>query len=217
MKETLSVEIFRDADNTELDITPVQAGVSMVADVVPQLQIVKDTRKIRLGASASEALRAESIRWPHLESDLSIVVTERELKHDKSARYRLGFTERWLQKGKSLAIIDSLSLGVEFTTAHELGHMLGLQTPYPEDPHHCLNATCLMRASQTKTTQFERIQKKGLGNILERYGLRAAEYLKRDVALENAFCDTCKQDIARRSFFLIKFLDGDKSIPLNWL
>lgn len=218
MKQSLSVEIFRDVNYPDVDTDVALEGIDLINSVVTNLEIVQDTRRLRLGGEATESIRTENIRWPQLDHDLSIVLTRRELLTDSSneAATKVGSALRFPRTAQGVAIVNVNSFNPAATIAHEAGHLLGAQ--YPEhavDTYHCEDETCTMHATMTITNDVERVKKRGLSNWLERHGYRPADYRDVQRSPETTFCDSCRNQLSRRAFFLLEHKRG-KFVPEEW-
>ena len=219
MQNSITVEVFRDADSPEIDTNIGVEGASFVSLATPNLEVVKDTRKLRIPGKESDTLHSGFINFPPLTSNFNILLTTKKVGsiaiQDGITKETVGFAMKLTAPDRSIAVVNVETPDPHLIVAHEIGHMLNLKYPNHSDPAHCETPFCLMCASTTSVTTSERIKKRGLDGLLERRGWRPAEYEERTTTQNTSFCDPCNDQLARKSFFLLKHLKGE-TIPESW-
>ena len=214
MRTNLTVEIFRDFEFPDSDIRIAHDGIEKANVAAKHLEIVRDTRRLRLGADPTQPLDTDAIRWPRLESDISIVLTGRALLTATSMENAttVGVAHMMPSGEQSVAIINTLGFNAIDTVAHETGHMLHLTYNGNKDRAHCENKNCTMHAVVDGYKDTERVKKTGINAWMERRGYRTAEYIEKMFANNTDFCDPCQVQLAQRAFFLLQHKQG-KHVP----
>jgi len=221
MSEKIKVEIFRDASaSSPLDINIAHEGLAKISHQINSdpFEVISDTRKLRVSRDPSRPLDILKTNWPRLEADYTIVLTDRTVvgttqneTHGTAVRYK----DRNYING--IAIVKADVIQPEIVAAHEVGHLMGITYPLNgETSQHCASPDCLMHDKIKYEETSERIPKKGVPALLERLGYIPAEYISRERNVAQRFCTPCQEQLARKAFFSLKYLNGESVSP-SWL
>lgn len=224
IKQKLSVEIFRDERCEENNVSKIGHGIEYVNTLSDErLDIIESSRRLRF-SGPSETLDVTRVRLSQQRADLNIIATDRKLltpseanRHTETLGVAIGANIPRLGR---LAFVSTMeNKAVASTTAHELAHLLNLKKE--GDRHdgagHCDLENCFMhKINAGIITRSERVTQRGLKAVLERNGLRAAEYRQVSTSSSNSFCDECVPQISKNTYFLQEFKNGS-SIPPDWI
>jgi len=222
MSEKIKVEIFRDVSaSSSLDTTIAHEGLEKIVAQINSnpFEVIRDTRKLRITNDASSPVNFDGIHWPRLEADYSIILTDKLILNKNSHNQTYGAAVRYADRNliNGIAMVRTDVTQPELVSAHEVGHLMGIQ--YPKDSErnsHCQSPYCVMHEYVMHKETNERISKKGIPRILERYGYIPAEYKTVEKSIAQRFCTPCQEQLARKAFFSLKYLNGE-SISPSWL
>jgi hypothetical protein len=214
MKQSISVEIFREVTSPDVDVQIAHEGLAAVNAIAKNLEIIKDTRKLNLGGEAGAPL-SRNIRWPFLQPDLAVILTNRPFGETELGPdyIKVGHSERLLHLDRAISIVNVNASNPVATVAHETGHMLGLTYANQEDSMHCELESCTMNAAIKESVGS--LISSEIYNWFEEQGLRTPGHKNRYAKDGTEFCDPCQEQLARRSFFLLQHKQG-KHIPESW-
>jgi len=222
MSEKIKVEIFRDVSaSSALDIDIAHEGLAKIVAQINSnpFEVLRDTRKLRVTNDASSPINFEAINWPSFEADYSIILTDKKIISKDSHRETFGTAIRYADRNyiNGIAVVRTDTIQPELTAAHEVGHLMGVKYPERDALYlHCQSPLCVMHEQAKHMETTERIAKKGLSGILERYGYRPAEYATVEKSIAQKFCTSCQEQLARKAFFALKYLNGESMSP-SWL
>ena len=221
-RNNISVEIFRDKDRKEISVDSAEMGIDHLSRVARGIEIVRTTRLLRITNNtntAAEVINTANIDWPsNLSADLNIVLTDRRLHSDGSARLGVAHPTSGIG-GKKVAVVDVFSSPQPaLTVLHESGHLLNAKASGEkwDGEAHCTDPDCVMYPSFEIDIVEERVRQKGINAWRERMGFRMAEYRQVIRPRAETFCDECALEIDKRSFFWLKAKSGE-TIPKDWL
>lgn len=205
-QKKLTVEIFRDADRPNLPLDVAEPGIDEVRRITAGIEIVRTTRLLRVARPDQRMIKSDGIRWPNLDADFNIIVTDRPLVTVSGLR-EYGHAET--QRGSAnlgVAIIDTANPDYPIPmVAHEFGHLFDVKKTGEnwDGHHHCRDEDCFMQIypSETKIVS-ERIRQSGVKNFMERHGYRKAQYVDKKTSNANKFCEECAEQIDKEAFFL---------------
>lgn len=200
----ISVEIFHDIDN-EYDMTEsALEGVTLVNAFARALEVTRTTRKLRVNHSPEQPLTASNVTWPTFDTPLSIVLTHRPIIQTGRQDSAYGVA----LEPENIAIVSATAPRPATTVAHELGHLLHAR--YSGNNNHCSNESCVMHSYvQPDKIVSRRVKKRGIAGWMERNGYRPAEYTRGYEQSNGEFCSPCKEQLAKRAFFMAKHLQGE--------
>lgn len=217
MQKQLSIEVYRDVDTPEVDPAIGVAGIDIVNAVTNNsLRLVASSRKIRIAQADSPLIDASKVRWGSSPLDMRLVLTNRSLRVNGRER-AIGFSDLNPEHSGGTAVVSTSGIGAagpESTVAHELGHLFNMQYK-TEDSHHCNSDTCIMHSELKRQIEDMRVPRRGIQRWLERSGRIMPEYQTVETNLNTQFCEPCEHQLARRAFFMIKYLQG-QYVPSEW-
>lgn len=150
----LTAEIYRDAYSPELSIEPAIYGIDIVKSIAPWIKVNRQ-EKIAFDNNATGPIDVDEAFWPDSDADIAIVLTRRDLHNVVSNDHMLGQTARldfigvtmtWL-KPRYRQIVAVNTGGIkrpEHIVAHEIGHVLGVESKNGPVETHCPDKKCLM-------------------------------------------------------------------------
>lgn len=176
--------MLRDAETPHIDTAPAMEAITFVNHLVGNpLEVVRDDRTVQLTEQPHPVIRSSEVTWPPAAIILKLVLTKRDLAIDE--RYDiLGYTNRYDLSSSGISVINTNDMNIvtpQFTITHELGHLFGLRyTPtsdWPGDTKHCHDRDCIMYHHAQESAAL----------------------------IEEAFCDSCHTQLAKRAFYMCKF------------
>lgn len=221
MSEFIKVEILRDISaSSPIDVAIAREGLAKVASKLSSdpFEIIEDSRKIRIARRESTPVKITNINFPKLEANYAVILTDKDIIND-SVNETYGIAQRFTDQGlvNGVAIVRVNTVEPELTTAHEVGHLMNIHydTIDTHNPH-CATQGCLMTQYAQHEEVSERVRKKGIPAFLERQSLQPAEYRSVERSIAREFCPNCNEQLARRAFFALKYLNGETVSP-SWL
>ncbi|HEV7952090.1 MAG TPA: hypothetical protein VGO98_01830 [Candidatus Saccharimonadales bacterium] len=205
-QKKLTVEIFRDADRSNLSLDVAEPGIDEVRRIIAGIEIVRATRLLRITRPDQHMIKSDRMRWPKLDADFNIILTDRPLVTGSGIReYGHAETHRG-STNLGIAIIDTATPDYPVSiVAHEFGHLFDVKKTGEtwDGRHHCRDEDCFMQIypSETKIVP-ERVRQSGVKNFMERYGYRKAQYVDIKTSNANRFCEECAEQIDKEAFFL---------------
>lgn len=178
----INLEIFRDSATPDVSVDGVLSGLLETAEIIPELEIIDNNRRIRTGPRRNKNVITNDIRLPKLRADLGMIVTSRRLVvPNPDGRVLAGNTvvgNTWPYAITPFSILDANSTSPRITAKHELGHLLHIPRSGEsfDGDCHCMGDYCVMHA------------------IISR---------ERD-----DYCDNCKPQLARSALRLIEYKRG---------
>ena len=221
MSEKIKVEIFLDdLASSSPDANIIHEGLEKIAHQINSnpFEVIGDTRKLRISHDPSRPINILKTNWPRLEADYAIVLTDRNIV-GSTPNETLGSAVRYRDRNhiNGLAVIKATAIQPEIITAHEVGHLMGVEYPLnSEFDMHCASPDCLMHDKVRYEHISERIPKKGFRGLLERLGYVPAEYIDSERHAAQSFCTPCQEQLAKKAFFSLKYLNGESVSP-TWL
>lgn len=197
-----TIEIFQDRDNVRHDVSRIHEGIGIVQAITGGLEVIDDTRKIKIANEGARHVVARNIRWPQFLADMNIVVTEKAIQKEAITRAstveKRKATDGTAVTGLGVVLIAARSPRASTTTAHELGHLFGLKTGgslYAPHSLHCADVNCLMhpvvleKPSDELDNMLDVIGvKRFLGGFLKNVPQRATNY-------QTDFCFECVRQL----------------------
>jgi|GEM_PF-5362634 len=221
MERPLSVEVLRDADAPQLDITPVIEGVEYFNDVTDGLLTISNTsRRMRIAHADSSTVHGSLLNFKTPETDIQLVLTDRNLRIDSSPR-AVGYAVQNTKSSGGVAVISTNSsvTPAELTTAHELGHLVRLRYGATYTEHHCTDDQCLMHAHTNTINVPIPTQRPLFRHFIpfadQLFPMYVPDFTTEEVMVNTSFCDTCIHQLGRRAFFITEARKG-RYIPPEW-
>lgn len=193
-KPTASVEIFHDVYCGEQDTEGVLQGLAIVEAIAGQLDVVRDTRKLKLTFSSYDPVQMDKIRWPQLGADFNLVLTSRTIVNNNYPIEGVSL-RNGLQR---VAIVDSEYEHLPIVVAHELGHLFRLkETGQVAIDGHCALPECVMAAGAEAPRKTMPKSSSRTERILGKLGLKAAEFVEVNDYDSKHFCDECSDQLEK--------------------
>lgn len=202
----IAVEIFHDTAMSTKSTDIALEGITIVNEFTSSaLMPSQVNRKLHTDPNPNRAIRPGHINWPNLPAPMSILLTNRQIEAPFANVSAHGLTSSIAR----LAIVNVSSPQPAITTAHEIGHLL--HASYPNKPtDHCPDEACTMHTYLKPDIEVsQRVKRKGLSGWLERNGYLQAEYKNSIEPGNNKFCTPCQEQLAKRAFFMAKYLQGE--------
>lgn len=184
MERKIPIEILCDAETPNIDTAPAIEAVDFINNLVGDpLEVVRYSQTVQLTKESHPIIRSSEVIWPREAIILKLVLTKRDLAVDE--RYDiLGYTNRYDLSSSGVSVVNTNDMNIvtpQFTITHELGHLFGLryspQGDRQHDTKHCHDRDCIM---------YHRAQESA-------------------ALIEEAFCDSCHTQLAKRAFYMCKF------------
>lgn len=219
---TGTVEIFHDAESGRLDPGVVLSGLEVVSAIAGRLDIIRQTRLLKVSLPNADEVQVDKIRWPAFEADINMVLTERPLV---LAQQSNGTIVESINAGVAMpfsqvALIDVSSAKFpRMTTAHEIGHLFGLKNvgtwvDGPEAGAHCRRMDCIMHSTRLEQPEIVPVSVKGIRKAMQNLKLTPPQYKVVTTCSNAEFCHECtdqlekagqKRALARRGIHLPDF------------
>lgn len=192
MERKIPIEVLRDAETSDINTAPAIEAISFINHLVGDpLEVVRYDRTVQLTERPYPVIRSSEVTWPPAAIILKLVLTKRDLAMDERLDI-LAYTKRNDLSSSGVSIVNTNAMNIvspQFTIAHELGHLFGLrytsESDRPADTKHCHDRDCIM---------YHRAQEQ-------------AELV------EEAFCDDCHTQLAKRAFYMCKYRSGHPVEP----
>lgn len=237
----ITIEIFRDAETPDVDLTSIEKGFGMVQQVVPKLEVqgLDKVRAIRLTRPDQEYIDSTLIRWPRFGADLNIVATERPMiTREQDSRFgdvsdelkgvvremeahaspTLGYTHKRERTfgGLAVALVNvKKPVFPHMVSSHEIGHMLALKEigeTYDGDAH-CVLENCLMYPYEDPLiAEVPLAQDRKKG--WRRLSASKPKHEKALIPRAETFCAECGEQMGRYAYLLTLVKQG-QTIPPN--
>ncbi len=201
------IEIMHDQACGVAPVDPVELGLQILSPLVGELEVVRDTRQIKVTDPNLDTVRADKIRWPQImPANFTIVLTSRELVTADNVASKSG--ERVLKKlagiafiGRDVAIIGTKSrrdTDVSMTVAHEVAHLYEVLSDNASTNNHCTDDTCIMYPDGG---DYETVQSIDRSSRIKRMKSRFGRHEMVGVELPkiSKFCAPCEVDLMKQS------------------
>lgn len=221
MPEKLSIEIYRDIENLDIDPSIAVEGISLVNDVIETpLDIVDNSQTKLLTNPGAAFLRSPKVWWPASSADMRIVLTRKKLFF-KDTENTIGFAHFDTNRGGGVAVISTSGLGAvdpHITVAHEIGHLFNMRPKV--NSTHCGDSLCIMHRN-LKTITSEKFIVPNQTQDPPEVQHEAARIVSQELGTETIqsrlnqrFCGSCTNELAYRSFFMLNYPDTEEAISM---
>jgi hypothetical protein len=158
MTRPLSVHIYKDSIAPTMSVEPGWAGVELVQDIAPWVEIVRDNDVVHFGQPTDNYVSTDATPRKGLGGDLNVILTPRVIVGEEQALIRRTLFGRRVEKehylgwaffnnrvnGNRTALVTLDSEYPEQTVAHEIGHLLSMWVK--SESGHCDADKCIGEA-----------------------------------------------------------------------